>query len=265
MMISVTSKDLVCEWCHETFVPSSKRGPVPKYCSPAHRQRAFEARKRHAQGAAEQSATSPLAAAFADLEKSAMASNAFTQISETLASPMVAAAFSDLQKDVVGPNLFAHLTESLVDAASSPLATAFADLQLASPEELSDAVASLETKLERIESYAADSTKPMADEAQVDGGDKARAAESAEGVDLPLTPLEAIVLLVAVGSAITSVRDASVVALVNAVQTLVLLVKLIGYADAHSYFVHGMKVVLEVGVAMRSLGNGDRDDGARRD
>ena len=35
-----------CGWCGRAFAPSGGRGPAPKYCSRAHRQRAYEARRR---------------------------------------------------------------------------------------------------------------------------------------------------------------------------------------------------------------------------
>lgn len=36
---------VVCEWCHEEFLVPSRKGPVPKFCRPGHRQMAFIARK----------------------------------------------------------------------------------------------------------------------------------------------------------------------------------------------------------------------------
>jgi hypothetical protein len=36
---------LVCEWCGRTFKRPATRGPVPSYCKPSHRQRAFEQRQ----------------------------------------------------------------------------------------------------------------------------------------------------------------------------------------------------------------------------
>lgn len=37
---------LTCEWCGEPFERAHRRGPVPKYCSKTHRQRAYEDRQR---------------------------------------------------------------------------------------------------------------------------------------------------------------------------------------------------------------------------
>src|SRR5438105_374696 len=37
--------DLTCEWCGKQFRRTHSRGPIPKYCSTAHRQRASEARR----------------------------------------------------------------------------------------------------------------------------------------------------------------------------------------------------------------------------
>lgn len=34
-----------CQWCDVEFSKKSTKGPVPKYCKPAHRQRAYEARR----------------------------------------------------------------------------------------------------------------------------------------------------------------------------------------------------------------------------
>ena len=36
---------LTCDWCGKTFDRSGERGPIPKYCSANHRQRAYEARR----------------------------------------------------------------------------------------------------------------------------------------------------------------------------------------------------------------------------
>lgn len=35
----------VCRWCGTPVARSGSRGPAPRYCSPAHRQRAYEARR----------------------------------------------------------------------------------------------------------------------------------------------------------------------------------------------------------------------------
>lgn len=35
---------VVCEFCGDRFRPPFRRGPVPKYCSRSHRQRAYEQR-----------------------------------------------------------------------------------------------------------------------------------------------------------------------------------------------------------------------------
>ena len=37
-----------CAFCGETFTVVRRSGPTPSYCSPAHRQRAYEARRRTA-------------------------------------------------------------------------------------------------------------------------------------------------------------------------------------------------------------------------
>jgi hypothetical protein len=38
---------LVCSFCGQVFTsPPGRRGPAPRYCSQAHRQRAYEARRR---------------------------------------------------------------------------------------------------------------------------------------------------------------------------------------------------------------------------
>jgi len=39
---------LKCVWCDKQFERRSTRGPVPKYCSASHRQRAYEARRNQA-------------------------------------------------------------------------------------------------------------------------------------------------------------------------------------------------------------------------
>lgn len=36
---------LTCEWCGQKFARPHQRGPAPKFCSNAHRQRAHEARR----------------------------------------------------------------------------------------------------------------------------------------------------------------------------------------------------------------------------
>ena len=36
---------LICEWCGRSFERTNVYGPIPKYCTPSHRQRAYEARK----------------------------------------------------------------------------------------------------------------------------------------------------------------------------------------------------------------------------
>jgi len=46
-LVTVTSNEEIpeCLWCHRQFKPPGRRGPVPTYCSAAHRQRAYEARR----------------------------------------------------------------------------------------------------------------------------------------------------------------------------------------------------------------------------
>lgn len=34
-----------CEWCGVRFTRPHDKGPAPRYCSPGHRQRAYEARR----------------------------------------------------------------------------------------------------------------------------------------------------------------------------------------------------------------------------
>ncbi len=36
---------LICEWCGDEFERPKPHGPVPKFCKPSHRQRAFESRR----------------------------------------------------------------------------------------------------------------------------------------------------------------------------------------------------------------------------
>ena len=36
---------VICEWCNKPFPVLARKGPVPKFCSGAHRQRAFEQRR----------------------------------------------------------------------------------------------------------------------------------------------------------------------------------------------------------------------------
>ena len=43
-IVTVTNA-LTCQWCGCTFGRSSTRGPVPRFCSRSHRQRAYEARR----------------------------------------------------------------------------------------------------------------------------------------------------------------------------------------------------------------------------
>ena len=43
-IVTVTNA-LTCQWCGRTFRRSSTRGPVPRFCSRSHRQRAYEARR----------------------------------------------------------------------------------------------------------------------------------------------------------------------------------------------------------------------------
>jgi hypothetical protein len=40
----------ICEWCGETFARTTNRGPMPKYCSAAHRQAAHRARQTESMG-----------------------------------------------------------------------------------------------------------------------------------------------------------------------------------------------------------------------
>ena len=35
---------LICEWCGDPFPRGDRRGPIPRYCKPVHKQRAYEAR-----------------------------------------------------------------------------------------------------------------------------------------------------------------------------------------------------------------------------
>jgi hypothetical protein len=43
-MTAVTA-DPVCEWCGERFARPSLKGPMPRFCSQSHRQRAYEQRR----------------------------------------------------------------------------------------------------------------------------------------------------------------------------------------------------------------------------
>ena len=46
LLVTVTSNARpTCEWCGEQFERSHDRGPAPRFCSNAHRQRAYEARQ----------------------------------------------------------------------------------------------------------------------------------------------------------------------------------------------------------------------------
>jgi hypothetical protein len=45
-LVTVTSEQLICEWCSSEFQRPHQRGPAPKYCSRPHRQRAYEERRR---------------------------------------------------------------------------------------------------------------------------------------------------------------------------------------------------------------------------
>jgi hypothetical protein len=36
---------LICEWCGDEFIKPKGRGPVPRFCKPSHRQRAYERRR----------------------------------------------------------------------------------------------------------------------------------------------------------------------------------------------------------------------------
>ncbi len=46
ILVTVTGNGCVCEWCGVEFERRSRRGPAPRYCSAAHRQRSHEARVR---------------------------------------------------------------------------------------------------------------------------------------------------------------------------------------------------------------------------
>ena len=50
----VTGSELTCAWCGRAFIKPNARGPDPRYCSRAHRQRAHEGRQalRVAEGSA---------------------------------------------------------------------------------------------------------------------------------------------------------------------------------------------------------------------
>ena len=43
-----------CAFCGQTFTAERRAGPAPRYCSQAHRQRAYEQRRRATRGDAEQ-------------------------------------------------------------------------------------------------------------------------------------------------------------------------------------------------------------------
>jgi hypothetical protein len=42
---NVMNNELTCEWCGKQFLRAKSRGPIPKYCSMGHRQRASEVRR----------------------------------------------------------------------------------------------------------------------------------------------------------------------------------------------------------------------------
>ena len=117
----MSKERLICEWCSKEFERPAPKGPSPRFCSPAHRQAAHQARQRE------------LAAGM----KEAMAS---TQIAATLASSMpkfdtgiaaviadmasipkfdtgIAAALADM---VVMPRIDPALLTVLEDIASMP-------------------------------------------------------------------------------------------------------------------------------------------------
>lgn len=49
-----------CTFCGETFAVTNRSGPEPSYCSPAHKQRAYEARRRTGRSEIEQAMASEL-------------------------------------------------------------------------------------------------------------------------------------------------------------------------------------------------------------
>lgn len=48
------NRTLVCAYCAQPFVAPIKSGPPPRYCTPAHRQRAYEQRRRATDAAGNQ-------------------------------------------------------------------------------------------------------------------------------------------------------------------------------------------------------------------
>ena len=58
----MTQRTARCLFCGETFAVTNRSGPEPSYCSPAHRQRAYEARRRTGRSEIEQAMASELEA-----------------------------------------------------------------------------------------------------------------------------------------------------------------------------------------------------------
>ncbi len=111
----MSKERLICEWCSKEFERPAPKGPSPRFCSPAHRQAAHQARQRE------------LAAGM----KEAMAS---TQIAATLASSMpkfdtgIAAALASSM-----PKFDTGIAAVIADMASIPkfdtgIAAALADM-----------------------------------------------------------------------------------------------------------------------------------------
>lgn len=118
----MSKKRLICEWCSKEFERPAPKGPSPRFCSPAHRQAAHQARQRElAAGMKEVVASTQIAAALASAAMPKFDTGIAAVIAGMASIPMldtgIAAALADM---VVMPRIDPALLTVFGDIASMP-------------------------------------------------------------------------------------------------------------------------------------------------
>jgi hypothetical protein len=108
ILVTVTGDVLFCEWCRAEFTRPHEKGPAPKYCCRAHRQRAHEHRYRILQRELDYSKISGMSA-----------------LSEAMSGATASAAYKALEgMNASAVSQISAMTEALAGASMSPVVKA---------------------------------------------------------------------------------------------------------------------------------------------
>jgi hypothetical protein len=108
ILVTVTGDVLFCEWCRAEFTRPHEKGPAPKYCCRAHRQRAHEHRYRILQRELDYSKISGMSA-----------------LSEAMSGATASAAYKALEgMNASAVSQISAMTEALAGASMNPVVKA---------------------------------------------------------------------------------------------------------------------------------------------